>query len=112
MADDRSNDLTAQTIRPEDYAVLIADDRHLAAQFCQYRSLGDAPDALQLAVDEAREILAHCNCMPISTALTANQALDDSMKSIEEVAMRSDERGDAVQASWCRVLNDRLSAAD
>lgn len=112
MANDRSNDLIAQATRPEDYAAIIADDRHLAAQFCQFRSLGDGPDALQLAVDEVTAILALCNCMPISTALTANQALDDSMKSIEEVAMRSDERGDAVQASWCRMLNDRLSAAD
>lgn len=112
MADARSHDLIAQSTRPEDYAVLIADDRHLAVQFCQYCWLGDTPDALQLAVDEARAILALCRCMPIATALTANQSLDDSMKSIDEIAVRSDERGDAVQAVWCRMLNHALSAAD
>ena len=35
----------------------IADDRHLAAQFCQYYSLGDTPDAHALVTDEARAIL-------------------------------------------------------
>ena len=89
--------------------MLIADDRHLAAQFCQYCSLGDTPDAVQLAVDEAREILALCNCMPVSSSLTANQSLDDSLRSIDEVATRSEERGDPVQVAWCRMLNDALS---
>jgi len=112
MANDRWNNLTAQAVRPEDYAVLIADDRHLAAQFCQYCSLGDTPDALQLAADEAREILAVCTGMPVTTVVAANQSLDDSMKSIEEVATRSEERGDAVQAAWCRMLNHALGAAD
>ena len=112
MADERPHDVMSKTMRPEDYAVLIADDRHLAAQFCQYCSLGDTPDALQLGLDEAREILALCNCMPISTVLTVNRALDDSMKSIAEIATRSERRGDVVQAAWCRMLNHALGAAD
>jgi len=108
MTDDRSDDIHPRTMRPEDYAAFIADDRHLAAQFCQFCSLGDTPDALQLAAEEAEEILALCNCMLISTALTANQSLDDSLKSIDEVAAQSVERGDSVQAAWCRMLNDAL----
>ena len=111
MADTRSHDLIAQALRPEEYAELIADDRHLAAQFGQFCSLGDTPDALQLAVDEAREILARCNCMPVSTALTTNQSLDDSKTSIDEIAVRSELRGDTVQAAWCRMLNHALRAA-
>jgi len=111
MVDDRSQDPAAYMIRPEEYAARIAADRHLAAQFCQFRSLGDTPDALQLAADEAREILARCNAMPVSTALAVNQSLDDSIRSIHETAVRNEARGDAVQVAWCRMLDEALRTA-
>jgi len=110
MADDQQVGLTGQTVGPEEYAGRIAGDRHLAAQFCQYRSLGDTPDAEQLAHDEARAIVTLCVAEPTTDEAT-HRLLDDSIRSIEQVAARSEERGDAVQVAWCRMLHDALGAA-
>jgi len=89
--------------------VRIAGDHHLASQFCQYRSLGDTPDAEQLALDEARAILTLCVSVPV-TAEATHRLLDDSIRSIEEVAACSEASGDAVQGAWCRMLSDALGA--
>ena len=97
--------------RPEEYAVSIADDRHLAAQFCQYYSLGDTPDADALVTDEARAILARCAGATVADPGSPGQALDASMRSIDAVATRSQERGDAVQVAWCRMLRHALATA-
>ena len=110
MADDQQAGLTGATVGPEEYAARIAGDSHLAAQFCQYRSLGDTPDAEQLALDEARAILTLCVSVPVTDEV-AHRLLDDSVRSIEQVAARSEARGDAVQVAWCRVLHDALAAA-
>jgi len=110
MADDQRVSLTGRPVRPEEYAVRIAGDRHLAAQFCQYRSLGDTPDAEQLALDEARAIRTLCVSVPVAAEAT-QRLVDDSMRSIEQVAARSEACGDAVQVAWCRMLNDALGAA-
>jgi hypothetical protein len=108
MADDQQFDPTGPAVRPEEYAVRIAGDHHLAAQFCQYRSLGDTPDAEQLALDEAQVILTLCVSEPV-TAGGTHRSVDDSMRSIRQVAARSEARGDAVQAAWCRMLHDTLA---
>ena len=110
MADDQQVGLTGRTVGPEEYAVRIAGDRHLAAQFCQYRSLGDTPDAEELALDEVRAILTLCVSAPVTPGST-HRLLDDSIRSIEQVAARSEARGDAVQVAWCRMLHDALSIA-
>jgi hypothetical protein len=109
MAEDQQSGLTGPAVRPEEYAVRIAADHHLAAQFCQYRSLGDTPDAEQLALDEARAILTLCGSVPV-TAEATHRLVGDSMRSIRQVAARSEARGDAVQVAWCRMLHDTLAA--
>ncbi len=110
MVDDQQADLSGPTVRPEEYAVRIAGDRHLAAQFCQYRSLGDTPDAEQLALDEARVIWTLCVSVPVADE-AVQRLMDGSMRSIEQVAASSEACGDAVQVAWCRMLNDALGAA-
>ncbi|MGO8871962.1 MAG: hypothetical protein ACLQPH_11290 [Acidimicrobiales bacterium] len=104
--------MAARTVTPEEFAVVIAEDRHLAVEFHQYRALGDTADALQLVTELATEILAHSRHAAMGKPAVHDRSLLTSVSLIEEVAVRSDQRGDEVQASWCRSLCHVLAGGE
>jgi len=108
MSSSRWTGSGTQTVSPEEHAILVASDRHLAAQAYQFLVLGDTPDALRIVADEARDIQALCTYMPVTSPTGTNRSLVDAMRSIEEVGDRCTQQGDAIQAMWCRMLNHRL----
>ncbi|MEI7860833.1 MAG: hypothetical protein WCI26_13505 [Acidimicrobiales bacterium] len=97
-------------LSPEEHATLVANDRHLASQVYHYCAVGDTPDALRIITDEANEILARCSYMTVNTPIGQHTSLDLTIRSIDEVATRCWEQGDAVQVSWCEMLNQELIA--
>jgi len=108
MVDARWHTATDRTVSPEDYAVQAAADRDLAAQFHQYLTLNDTQDADQIVAEEAIEILTLCSRMQVTTPAAHNLTLVMSMRAIEDVAIQSEQRGDGIQAAWCRTLNKKL----
>ena len=99
-----------RTLSPEEHATLVANDRHLASQVYHYCAVGDTPDALRIITDEASEILARCVDMSGATPTAQNHSLDLTMRSIEAVATRCWQQGDAVQVAWCEMLSQELIA--
>ena len=59
MSDGERWTLMTRTITPDGYAKLVAEDRHLAAEFAQFRELGDMADALWGVAEAADEILGY-----------------------------------------------------
>jgi hypothetical protein len=106
MSDGERWTLMTRTITPDGYAKLVAEDRHLAAEFAQFRELGDMADALWGVAEAADEILGYCNQLP--SPMERKLSLLMSLNTIEEVAERSDRQGDEIQASWCKLLSHKL----
>jgi len=100
--------LSNQTVSPEEHAVLVANDQFRARQVYDHLLRGEIPDALQVVAAEAGEIRALCTYMPVTSAITTNESLDQSMRSIERVGNRCTRMGDSVQALWCLMLANRL----
>ncbi len=97
-----------QTVCPEEHAELVAGDRFRSGQVYDLLVRGEMSDALQIVAAEAREIRALCTYMPVTSAISANESLVESIRSIARVGDRSTGQGDAVQAMWCRMLIHRL----
>jgi hypothetical protein len=108
VLDEMRQTLTVRTVTPDEYATLVAEDRHLASEFAQLCTVGDTVDALQVVSEEAEGILAFCERMSATIPSVRNLSLLMSLKVIEEVAEQSDQLGDEVQASWCKLLNHKL----
>jgi hypothetical protein len=104
----RWQELSNQTVSPEEHAVLVANDQFRARQVYDHLVRGEIPDALQVVSAEAGEIQALCTYMPVTSAITTNESLDESIRSIERVGIRCMRMGDSVQALWCRMLANRL----
>lgn len=88
----------------------MAQDYHLATEFAQLRAVGDVNSALEVVRNAADDILEHCDKMLVITAAGESSSLLNSLRNIETVAKRSDQRGDEVQASWCILLHEQLAA--
>ena len=106
MLDEARQTPTARTVTPEAYARLVAEDHHLAAEFAQLSVVNSTTNALQVVAEAAADILGCCIRMP--TPKARNLSLLMSLKVIEQVAKRSDQRGDEVQAAWCTLLHHKL----
>jgi hypothetical protein len=100
--------LSNQTVSPEEHAVLVASDQFRARQVYDHLLRGEISDALQIVAAEAGEIRALCTYMPLTSAITTNESLDESMRSIERVGDRCMLMRDSVQALWCRMLAHSL----
>lgn len=98
--------LTAKAVDCEEYARLVAEDRHLAAEFAQLSTVNDTAGALQVVADAAADILGYC--IRASSAKDRNVSLLLSVRAIEQIAERSQEQGDEVQCAWCSLLHQRL----
>ena len=99
------------TVAPDEYAMQVAEDRGLAARYHLACTLDDRAGAHRLVAAEADEILALCTYTPVTRATAVSVSLVHSMGSIDEVASRSEVRGDTVQVTWCRTLNHWLREA-
>ncbi len=108
MASVRWNMSGAETVSPEEHAVLVAGDPDLAGRVHDLLVLGELDAAMRVVAEESSEIQAMCSYMPVTSAIGTNQSLIEAMASIDAVGSRSAERGDGVQAAWCRMLNHRL----
>jgi hypothetical protein len=100
--------LNNPTVSPEEHAVLVAKDQFRARQVYDHLVRGEVTDALQIVAAEAGEIQALCSYMPVTSAITTNESLDESMRSIQRIGDRCMRLGDSVQALWCRMLTNRL----
>jgi hypothetical protein len=100
--------LNNPTVSPEEHAVLVAKDQFRARQVYDHLVRGEITDALQIVAAEAGEIQALCSYMPVTSAITTNESLDESMRSIQRIGDRCMRLGDSVQALWCRMLTNRL----
>ena len=100
--------LSNQTVSPDEHAALVATDQFRARQVYDHLVRGEIPDALQIVAAEASEIQALCTYTPVTSAITTNESLEESMRSIKQVDDRCMRMGDAVQALWCRMLTHRL----
>ena len=106
VLDGQRQTLTDRTVTPGEYARLVAEDHHLAAEFAQLSAVNDTTDALQVVAEAAADILGCCIRMP--TPKARNLSLLMSLKAGEHAAERGDQRGDEVQAAWCRLLHHKL----
>jgi hypothetical protein len=106
VLDNARQTLTGRTVTPEAYARLVAEDHDLSAEFAQLSAVNDTTDALQVVAEAAADILGGCIRMP--TPKARHLSLLMSLKVIEHVAERSDQRGDEVQAAWCTLLHHKL----
>ena len=106
MLDNARQTLTGRTVTPEAYARLVAEDHDLSAEFAQLSAVNDTTDALQVVAEAAADILGCCIRMP--TPKARNLSLLMSLKAVEHAAERGDQRGDEVQAAWCRLLHHKL----
>ena len=102
--------LSNQTVSPEEHAVLVANDQLRARQVYDHLLRGEVPDALQIVAAEAGEIQALCTYMPVTSAISTNESLIESIRSVEGVGDGCMRMGDAVQALWCRMLSHRLES--
>ncbi len=101
---------TTHATGPARYALLVAQDYHLAAQFAQLNAVGDANSALEVVRHAADDILERCNNMLVFVPTGENSSLLQCLDNIETVAKRSDQRGDESQARWCILLHEKLAA--
>ncbi len=97
---------TAQTLTPDEYARLIAEDRHLAVEFAQLSAVNDTAGALQVVAEVAADILGRCIRRP--TRELRNLSVFLSLKAIEHVGQLSEQRGDEIQAAWCTLIHHQL----
>jgi hypothetical protein len=97
-----------QTVSPEEHAALVAGDQFRARQVYDHLIRGETTDALQIVAAEAGEIQALCTYMPVTSAISTNESLNDSILSIEMIGDRSRRMRDSVQALWCRMLIHKL----
>lgn len=102
--------VAARKAAPEHHASQVADDQYLAIEFALLRAADDTNAALRVVEGAAADILGHCIRVP--TSRDRNVALLLSIKAIEEVAERSEKRGDQIQSSWCTLLHHRLRGGE
>ena len=102
--------VAAQGAAPEHYASRVADDQYLAIELALLRAADDTNAALRVVGGAAADILGHCIRVP--TSRDRDMALLRSIKAIEGVAERSDQRGDEIQSSWCALLHHALMGGE
>jgi len=76
------------------------------------RGLGDSTHALEVVSHAASDILGHCDDMLVISPTGSESSLLQSLKNVEQVAKRSDQLGDDVQASWCILLHQKLAGGE
>lgn len=110
MVDDVRQKLSARTVA--NYATLVAEDRHLASEFAQLRAVGDTASALEVVHHAADGILDYCDNMLVVTPTGQSSSLLQTLRNIETVAKRCDQRGDEVQVLWCSLLHQTLAGSE
>jgi uncharacterized protein with PhoU and TrkA domain len=94
------------TPTPVEWARALAEDRHLAVEFAQLSSVGDMPDAIQVATEAAADIVDRC--LRGHTPEDRDRSFALVVETIGRVARERDALGDELQAVWCRTLSECL----
>lgn len=110
MVEDVRRRLSARNVAG--YARLVAEDRHLVSQFAQLKAQGDTTGALEIVHHAADDILDYCDTLTVITPTAQGSSRLHTLRNIEVVAKRSDQRGDEVQVLWCSLLHHTLAGSE
>ncbi len=109
MFGDMRQTSATRIMAPATYAMLVAEDHHLAFECAQLNAVGATSDALQVVDEAAEGILARYEGMLVITPTGQSESFVDALRNVERVGQRSDEAGNEVQATWCTLLYQRLA---